>query len=108
MRLRILEAAEEDLAEASNWYEEQNAGLGRRFLAAVGETLKRIRNIPEGFARLEGVPESEEIRRTQVKGFPYLIVFRLEASEVLVTAVGHTARGPRFWQSRVRNRETDD
>jgi len=108
MRLRILEAAEEDLAEASNWYEDQKDGLGRRFLAAVRGTLELVRNNPKGFASLEGVAEADEIRRTQVKGFPYLIVFRIEASEVLVTAVGHTARGPRYWQSRLRNRDADD
>ena len=41
-RLIIRAAAEQDLEEASAWYEEQREGLGKEFLVAVGQTLETI------------------------------------------------------------------
>jgi plasmid stabilization system protein ParE len=38
--------AEVDLREQYRWYEEQQLGLGRRFIQAVDETVKRIEQNP--------------------------------------------------------------
>jgi hypothetical protein len=38
-----------DLAVAYGWYEEQRAGLGEEFLAAVDTTFDAIERVPEVF-----------------------------------------------------------
>jgi hypothetical protein len=45
--LTINPEAEEDLADAYDWYEEQRSGLGREFLDCVEQVFNRIQRTPE-------------------------------------------------------------
>jgi plasmid stabilization system protein ParE len=52
------------------------------------------------FARVHG-----EVRRAMVSRFPYAVFYRVEAKQVVVLTVLHTARDPRLWpQPRKRAR----
>ena len=81
-----------DLAGAYGWYEEQRAGLGEQFLAAVDATFDAIERIPEMFRCVHG-----EVRRANVSRFPYAVFYRVDPKSVVVLAVLHTARDPRLW-----------
>lgn len=48
--LMIRPEAEEDLAEAQDWYESQREGLGSEFFDAVELVFNRIRETPELYA----------------------------------------------------------
>lgn len=81
-----------DLAGAYGWYEEQRAGLGEQFLAAVNASFGAIEQLPEMFAPLHG-----DVRRTIVSKFPYAVFYRVEPERVVILTVLHTARDPRLW-----------
>lgn len=85
-----------DLAEAHDWYERQQTGLGRKFLDAVEASLRRIANRPNGFPTIH-----QDVRRALVARFPYSVYFRLRMNEVRVLAVVHQHRNPEVWKRRV-------
>ena len=60
-----------ELREATLHYQEQQAGLGERFLSTVQESLTRISNFPESFPVV-----ANNIRQCKVARFPYAIVYR--------------------------------
>ena len=89
-----------DLAGAYGWYEEQRAGLGEEFIAAVDASFDAIERFPEAFRRVHG-----EVRRANVARFPYAVFYRIDPRYVLVLAILHTARDPTLWpRSRGRAR----
>ena len=73
-RLIIRPAAEEDMEEASAWYEGQREGLGKEFLVAVGEALDKIAKHPDF-----GIVVHQRLRRANVRRFPYGIFYLVEA-----------------------------
>ena len=81
-----------DLAGAYGWYEEQRAGLGEEFLAAVDTSFNAIQEYPEMFSRVHG-----EVRRAVVSRFPYAVFYRVEARRVVVLTVLHMGRDPKLW-----------
>ena len=81
-----------DLASAFAYYEEQEFGLGERFLAAVNSSFDAIEHYPQMFAQVH-----REVRRALVSRFPYAVFYRVESACVVVLTVLHTARDPRLW-----------
>ena len=43
----------------------------------------------------------QDVRKAVVTKFPYVVIYREEAGELLVVAVFHTSRDPSVWQSRI-------
>jgi plasmid stabilization system protein ParE len=82
--------ATDDIAEARDWYETKDAGLGAEFMDEIGLVLSRIAEGPERFPILVG-----DARRALVKRFPYSIYFRVRGSDARIVAVLHQRRDPR-------------
>lgn len=95
--IRSLRAAGEEFAAAVEWYEEQRVGLGAEFFDAVAETTARIQSHPE-----IGTPASADTltRRALVPRFPYQIVYRPSADQIVIIAVAHLKRRPGYWRER--------
>ncbi len=81
-----------DLAAAFDWYQEQSAGLGDKFLTSVTETLRTIEDFPEMYAFVHGA-----VRRAIVSRFPFAVFYLVEPSRVVILRVLHTSRDPRIW-----------
>ena len=97
-RLKVRPEAEADLAEARDWYNKQRPGLGKEFLAAVRQTIHRVRRSPLLFAVVY-----RETRCTLVAHFPYVVYFRIHGDLISVIAILHGHRDESVWQSRVEN-----
>jgi hypothetical protein len=95
MAFKLIYAAEvyDDLQQNINWYNERQSGLGNRFFKAVKDQVPRIRKNPYGFAI-----RYEDVRCAKVKGFPYMIHFKVfpDSNIVKVTAVFCTYRDPKI------------
>lgn len=89
--------ARQDIARATRWYEEQSAGLGTRFIAAVDVALAAA---GAGAERYPAV--YRDVRRVRVEVFPYGVYYVVRAGVVQVLAVTHGRRHPRRWQTRAR------
>jgi plasmid stabilization system protein ParE len=89
------EASEEKL-ESARFYEARSEGLGSDFLAAVEETTRRIEQFPEA-----GLLDRASIRKRIVPGFPFTILYEVQADRVFIAAVMHQHRRPGYWRRRV-------
>ncbi|MBX9626771.1 MAG: type II toxin-antitoxin system RelE/ParE family toxin [Gemmataceae bacterium] len=90
-------AAEEEYAEAIDWFEALRPGGGAKFEAAVEATLARIGANP----RLHAVVLAD-VRKAVVSGYPYYCVYyRERPADIEVLAVHHTSRDPAIWRGRV-------
>jgi hypothetical protein len=49
LQLTIRPEAEQDMAEARDWYEGRRSGLGGEFLTAVDDVFARIGQFPESY-----------------------------------------------------------
>jgi len=58
----VLDEAEEELAEAESWYEEQRPGLGSEFLHAVNEAVLRLLEEPIASSPVPGLTETTGAR----------------------------------------------
>jgi plasmid stabilization system protein ParE len=85
----------EELDEAYTWYQNQQAGLGDELLDCVDEMLNRICQIPESYAVVH-----LDVRRAVLRRFPYAIYYRIVSSRIIVTAIFHSRRDPKSWQTR--------
>jgi plasmid stabilization system protein ParE len=91
-----LPEARDEFDAAADWYEQQRPGLGTAFLDRVQEVLARIAANPQLHASVY-----QDVRKAVVTKFPCVVLYKEEASEVVVIAVFHTARDPAIWQGRV-------
>jgi plasmid stabilization system protein ParE len=93
--LVIRPEAEDDLAAARDWYEEQREGLGDEFLQCAQELLERISGMPEMYAVVY-----RGVRRCKLRRFPYIVYYRLRDGRIEVLGVLHASLHPRTWRSR--------
>ena len=100
MKVVLHPEAEAEVDQAATWYEKQRASLGGDFHTEVATALGRIRDSPDSHPRLRGIRVLPPIRRAFLKRFPYTVIFERYAQNVLVLAVAHARRRPRYWLSR--------
>ncbi len=93
--IRLLTEAKNEFADAADWYDRQRPGLGMDFLTRVRGVLDRLADDPQRHAAVYG-----DVRKATVPRFPYIVLYRQEAGEIIVISVFHTARDPTGWQSR--------
>jgi len=84
-----------DADEAAAWYAERSIRAAARFLDELDRLIELIAVSPEGFQVFDG-----DQRRAVFRRFPFYIVFQADESNVVVVAVAHGKRRPRFWQDR--------
>jgi plasmid stabilization system protein ParE len=100
VKVRFRPEAAAELLHARDWYASRETGLGDEFAAAVDATVNRVVAHPRAFRALPRVPG---VRRAQLRRFPFVLLFRVLASETIeVIAVAHMRRRPGYWQRRLR------
>ena len=86
-RLVVRPQVEEDLVEASLWYDTKQIGLGDQFLAEYVAAIYRILENPGLFSiAVNG------LRPCLIKRFSYIIHFVVEDDQIIVIAVMNAAR----------------
>jgi plasmid stabilization system protein ParE len=88
-------AAAADVEDAYRWYEDQRAGLGDEFLAAVSNVVESLVAYPERFPIVY-----RQTRRVLLHRFPYSLFYRIIDDQIIVVACMHGRLHPRRWQSR--------
>ncbi len=81
-------------------YEEKQEGLGTEFSNQVLTLIALIGKEPLRFAFYEGKRLKRKLRRALLERFPYVVIFEIRDTEILIVAIVHTSRQPGFWQSR--------
>jgi plasmid stabilization system protein ParE len=92
-----------ELDDAVLWYQERRDGLGLAFLAALDGAVESIERWPRAGSLVNDVAEELEVRRAQVPRFPYFVAYLVSDERVVVLAVAHERRRPRYWSSRAES-----
>jgi hypothetical protein len=101
MRIELTWDAEQDLADAFDWYEAQrasdlNSSTGRPSFLSGSNLPPRV--VPDRKTTRGG----RNIRRGIARRFPYQVLFEIKADgRSLGLAIAHTSRRPNFWRNRL-------
>ncbi|MCK9215487.1 MAG: type II toxin-antitoxin system RelE/ParE family toxin [Rhodoferax sp.] len=88
----------EELTAGAVYYEAKSSGLGARFASEVEAATRIAAEFPE-----MGAPFKHGTRRVFPKKFPFSVVYRIQADEIVVLAVAPDARKPGYWRERKNN-----
>jgi hypothetical protein len=91
---RFLLPAEEEMTEASLFYEAASVHLGVDFLDDVDHVITLLRNHP-----LLGQQLDNNLRRALLRRFPFSLIYAVETNAVVIVA--HQSRRPGYWRNRV-------
>jgi plasmid stabilization system protein ParE len=92
MRIRFLDVAQRELDDAVAWYNKREEDLGLDFLDELDRSIRRILSFP-----LVSTEIDIGIRRCLLARFPYGIIYGLDEDLIVVIAVAHLHRHPRYW-----------
>jgi plasmid stabilization system protein ParE len=95
MNVRFLEIARRELDDAFNWYELQTPGLGYQFLDEADKSIRRMACFPNSCVEI-----GNSLRRSLLSRFPYGLIYGIDGDDVVVVAVAHLHREPRYWIER--------
>lgn len=93
--LTLLPAAQADYQEALAWYYARSPRAALAFETTIEVALGSIAAAPEQWPLCDHRHRFYLLRR-----YPYSIVYRVEAGEVLVVAVAHSSRSSGYWRGR--------
>lgn len=104
--VRLLPSAEEEAADAAEWYEARRPGLGARFLDSLAAAMAQLARLPDSGAVFFTLKDGRPVRRILLSGFPYALCYERSESSIIVLAVAHTRRRPGYWLARTRRRRS--
>lgn len=87
-----------ELFEAAEYYESEQAGLGKYFLFAVRDAINRVQTSPLLYHVVE-----DDIRQCRTRRFPYGLIYRPKPDRIEIIAVMHLHREPGYWKSRAKS-----
>lgn len=96
MKIHFLSIAQKELNDAVDWYNEQSDGLGNEFLDELDRAIRRAVAYPQSCAEIES-----GLRRCIMARFPYGLIYGLDKDKMIVVAVAHSHRNPRYWADRI-------
>ena len=96
MKVRFLIQAQLELDDAVAWYNQRSEGLGQEFLDELDRVVRRAIRFPLS------CPEVEPgIRRGLIARFPFGLIYGVDDDTLVVIAVAHLHRRPRYWIERI-------
>ncbi|HSV77000.1 MAG TPA: type II toxin-antitoxin system RelE/ParE family toxin [Bacteroidales bacterium] len=86
-----------DIAQAVDWYNEKQAGLGDRLLKIIKQQTAKL-----AASALHFEIKYDNIRCMRIEKFPYMVHYRVneQTKTVKVEAMLHTSRNPENWNER--------
>jgi hypothetical protein len=97
-KIVISAGAFNDTNEAYVYYEDQQSGLGDRFLNELLFFYEKLKQHPTYYSF---VSEEKTIRALSLKVFPYKIIYEIEDHEVYVFAIPHFSQNPDHFLKRL-------
>ena len=98
MKVRFLTLAQQEIDEAFVWFDERDEGKGVQFLDELDRVVRLVKTYP-----LASVEIESEIRRCLFARFPYSLIYGIEDETIVVIAVAHVRRSPRYWVDRLES-----
>ncbi|MDP2681928.1 MAG: type II toxin-antitoxin system RelE/ParE family toxin [Deltaproteobacteria bacterium] len=103
MKVRFLKPAQSEVDDAVAWYNFQSRGLGMQFLDDIDRAIRRIASYP-----LSNVEIEQGLRRCLLSRFSYGIIYGIDSETIIVVAVAHLHREPRYWIDRIVGQKQEE
>lgn len=103
MKSEFLPEAAEEFREAVLYYENEAPGVGLWLVAEVRKGVTFITEHPYASVDVGG-----GIRRKVLNHFPYNLLYAVEPELIVIIAVAHQKRRPRYWRERLERLEPAD
>jgi hypothetical protein len=96
MRIEILDQAREDLIEGFHFYEDQQSGVGSKFLSSLYSDIESLR-------RTAGIhPKAYKVyHRLLSKRFPFAVFYTVQNEAVWIHAIIDCRRSPAWIRRRL-------
>jgi len=88
-QLSVKQEAQEEILNGFLWYESKSKGLGTRFVGEVEKVMEYVGKYPHHFQ-----VKYKEYREAVVPRFPYVVVYEIFESEVVVYSVFPAKNNP--------------
>jgi toxin ParE1/3/4 len=95
-RVSFHELAEFELYDAVVFFENEQEGLGLRFLSALQDAVRQIQQHPQASPII-----IEDIRCKLLRRFPYSIMFSIQPDRIRILALASQKRRPFYWLGRI-------
>lgn len=95
-KLVIKTLAEQDIAEAVEWYYKQSPHLIPELIAEIDNALELLRYNPQHFQK-----RYKEVRVIFIKTFPFSLYYTIENKTIFVHAFMHNKRDPKTGTRRI-------
>jgi len=87
--ITLTEEALQEEIEAFLFYEDEQVGLGERFLKEVEDALQKVCEHPTHYSFSD---ETKTIRDISLIKFPFVIIFQIKSDRIEVYHVHHTKK----------------
>jgi plasmid stabilization system protein ParE len=94
--VELHEEARTELVAATSWYALRDARTAARFVAEYERVEALIGANPERWPLY-----THSTHRILMRGFPYAVIYRVDPTRVLITAVAHQHQRPGYWAQRL-------
>jgi plasmid stabilization system protein ParE len=95
--LEYLREALEEAEAAARWYAERSPTAAAAFSEEIDAAESAIARLPDAWPRFH-----HDTCRYLPPRLPFSIVYRVESQRILIVAVAHGRRRPRYWKSRLQ------
>ena len=92
----FLEAAKDEVLDATDWFIERNPSVAIEFLDAVRARVDQAMEFPGAGAR-----EAGGCRSLPVGKYSFRMIYRVKGQTLEVLALAHTSREPGYWKDRL-------
>jgi len=97
MKIRVEPEAEIEILEATRYLATKSAVAADNFLDDIIEARTRLLQFPRS-----GPPIGKTARRFLLRRFSYQLIYRVTDDEIVIYAVAHCKRRPRYWNKRLK------
>lgn len=93
-RIFVKEEAHHDIEEAYFYYEQQQQGLGEKFLAELEKRYADLSSHPKYYSYVAN-DSLHALRDVKLDTFPYFIIYEISGEDVIVYSVHLTHKKPK-------------
>lgn len=96
MTIVVHSGAAAEIEEAAQYYANIDSKLAAALLRELRRMLAQISSFPQGCPTLS----VGTFRQCRLKKFPYVVIYEVRSTDVLVVAMAHAKRQPGHWLGR--------
>ena len=94
-KVSLLEEAAEEVIKTARFYKEIDEKLANDLLEKFFETITYISKNP-----FTNQVIRNNFRKSNLKRFPYKVIYRLKENEIIIVAFAHHKQKPHYWKKR--------